>query len=333
MSANALNAALKRRRAEPPQPENEQEFVEAAYGRLFAPDQKIIHFPRRRRELPLDKIRPFFSAKIKFHLLPPEALSRFAEELRVNGLMVPIIVRPIPETDGYELLSGHNRVAAYRTLGYTTITADIEDADDKRALAIATATNLHRRNDYAPCELGWALRALIEEKAHQGYRSDLVQGEETSVRVGQKLEDARKEVSAAFGMSPTNVWRFVRLTFLPEALQDVVDQKRLSIDSGVVISQYTEEVQGQFYTIWEARNRKLPPRVAAYIKEHCPPPVATAAQISSAWDAAEEAWRQAKWAKSKISFDRKPFEPYLQKLGGEEKVEQLFLEFLKERAG
>ncbi len=332
MSASDLGKALKQRRVDPAPPD-EQEFVEAAYGRLFSPDKKIIRFPRRRKELPLDKLLPFFSAKIRFHLLAPPALERFAQELQRDGLLVPIIVRPVPGTDQYEILSGHNRVAAFKLLGYTSIIADIEEADDERALAIATATNLYRRSDYAPCELGWALRSLVEAKAHQGYRSDLVQGDGTSVRVGQKLEDARKEVAAAFGMSPTNTWRFIRLTFLSEELQDAVDQKRLAIDSGVVISQYDADSQERLRSVWASLNHKMPPRVASYIKEHCPPPSATIPQITTAWNAAEADWKQAQWEKSKISFDRKPLEPYLKKLGGEQALQGLFLEFLKERVG
>lgn len=82
-----------------------------------------------------------------------------ADDIAENGLIENIKVRP--SEHGYEILSGHNRVAACKMLGRKEITADIEFVDNARAVVIATVTNLQRRQSLLPSERGWAYRASL----------------------------------------------------------------------------------------------------------------------------------------------------------------------------
>ena len=88
--------------------------------------------------MPLDLLDPFSTADIGFRPYPPQKLEAFAEQLKEEGLMVRIIVRP--KANGrYEILAGHNRVGAARLAGWPTIAAEIVEADDIRAIVIATS--------------------------------------------------------------------------------------------------------------------------------------------------------------------------------------------------
>lgn len=123
------------------------------------------------RELPVDKLRPFFTTDIGFHPYPPEKLRAFAQQLLEQGLLERIIVRSIPCSDEYEILAGHNRTAAWRMAGHDTIPAEVVVANDARAIIIATATNLLRRQELTIIERGKAYKAMLDAKNRNGQRN------------------------------------------------------------------------------------------------------------------------------------------------------------------
>ena len=159
MSKPNIAATLRRRaeavsQIEPPSAAQsaEDQAYEVLFGGKLMPSQG-----RRAATLPIDQLHPFCTANIGFKPYSEENLRALADDIAVNGLIEAIKVRPI--ADGYEILSGHNRVAACKLLGWTEIPADIERVDDDRAIVIATVTNLQRRQGLLPSERGWAYRA------------------------------------------------------------------------------------------------------------------------------------------------------------------------------
>ena len=98
-------------------------------------------------ELPLDRAGLFFKGHW-LQTVPSLKLKAFAQQLQEEGLLIRIIVRRIPGTDRYEILAGHNRVEAAKISGWTRIGAEIVEADDVRAITIATVTNLIQRQDF-----------------------------------------------------------------------------------------------------------------------------------------------------------------------------------------
>lgn len=314
------------------------DFEAATYEKIFgkpttSPPKGLTIY----RKLPLDKLVSFFTYQIGFHLLTEQALELFADSLVTDGLLEPIIVRPVPGQDCYEILSGHNRVAAYRLKGIPDIMAEIVECSDERALNIATATNLQRRKDYSPLELGTAWRALVEAKAHQGYRSDLVHtsvhNEQGSAEASEVImEHARVEVANAYGISPATVWRYTRLTHLLPELAELVEKKKLAVVAGAIISEYDAQTQAEFLALWKNNGRKLQQEVVILIKDRCPVPTIAPLALENAYQ--EVRAQMASKPKGRtISFRRKPFEAYLSKLDDEQKLEELFLQFLKERVG
>jgi len=279
-------------------------------------------------DLPMDKLDSFFTADIGFRPYPPAKLEAFARQLAEEGVIERIIVRPIPNTDRYEILAGHNRVGAGKLNGWATIPAQIVEADDNRAVVIATATNLLRRDELTIIERGKAYRALLEAKRKQGYRSDLTSGDNR-----QKFL-AREVVAQFFGVTEYKIRTAVKLTYLIPALQDIVvnTPKQLNLACAELIADYDPTSQEAFLEMCSVEGYSLNKVAAKYIVNTCPPPSADRQALFSAWrEARAKAERRMMAPPKKISFERKQFQPYLDKLGSDKELERLFLEFLRER--
>lgn len=326
MAKTAMNDLLKKRMAATQQA-SELQMGEEAYEVLTqantpAPPVTIC-------DLPMDKLDSFFTADIGFRPYSPAKLEAFAKQLAEEGLLVRIIVRPIPNTDRYEILAGHNRVAAGKLNGWTTIPAEIVEADDDRAIVIATVTNLIQRDQLTIIERGKAYRALLEAKRKQGYRSDITSGDNR-----QKFL-AREVVAQFFGVTEYEIRKAVKLTYLIPELASILEAspKRLNLACADMMADYDPESQQAFIEM--CRNESYPINKAAmkYIASKCPPPSANRQDMYEAWrEARARAEKRLAAPPKKISFDRKQFAPYLDGRSDKE-IEALFLEFLRERAG
>ena len=120
------------------------------------------------RELPLSKLRIFFTVRIGFRLHDAAALKGLAEDIKENGLLQRIVVRPIGGTDEYEIIAGHNRVEAVRLNGEVTIPAEVVLLDDGAAIKLAIASNIPWRTRWMPSERAWAYRTYLGGKETKG---------------------------------------------------------------------------------------------------------------------------------------------------------------------
>ena len=325
-----MNTILKRRMAAAQQA-SELQASDEAYQQIFqrAPPSA----PSEICDLPLDKLDSFFTADIGFKPYSPAKLEAFAQQLQEEGLLVRIIVRRIPHSDRYEILAGHNRTAAARLVGWTKIAAEIVVADDARAISIATLTNLLQRQDLSIIERGKAYKALLEAKNRQGCRSDLADG--TSGENRQKYS-ARAIVAEFFGVSEYEIRKAIKLTRLIPELQTVLEDspQKLNLACADLIADYDPESQCAFVEMCGIEGYQLNKATVQRIVRSCPPPAADKQLIFAAWrEARAEADKRLSAPSKKISFDRKKFAPSLDKLGGDQEIEALFLEFLRERVG
>ena len=323
-----MNAILKRRMAATQQA-SELQASDKAYQQIFqcAPPPALSEIC----DLPLDKLDSFFTADIGFKPYSPAKLEAFAQQLQEEGLLVRIIVRRIPHSDRYEILAGHNRTAAARLVGWTKIAAEIVVADDARAISIATLTNLLQRQDLSIIERGKAYKALLEAKNRQGCRSDLADG--TSGENRQKYS-ARAIVAEFFGVSEYEIRKAIKLTRLIPELQTVLEDspQKLNLACADLIADYDPESQSAFVEMCGIEGYQLNKATVQRIVRRCPPPAADKQLIFAAWrEARAEADKRLSTPSKKISFDRKKFAPYLDKLGSDQEIEALFLEFLRER--
>ena len=279
------------------------------------------------RELPVDKLRPFFTTDIGFHPYSPEKLRAFSQQLLEQGLLERIIVRSIPDSDEYEILAGHNRTAAWHMAGHDTIPAEVVAANDARAIIIATATNLLRRQELTIIERGKAYKAMLEAKRRQGERTDL----RTSGENRQKFL-TREIVADFFGVTEYEIRKAVKLAGLIPPLADILenDPRHLPLSCADMIADYDEASQAAFVEMCRIEGYRLNKATLNHITQKCQPPTADKQAIYAAWREARAAANKKRSAPSKkITFDRRKFAPYLEQIDSHAELEEMFLEFLK----
>ena len=326
MASTKLDKLLKRR-MEDTQQSSERQFADDAYEQIFQKQASVT--TSRFCDLPIEKLRPFFTADIGFHPYPPSKLKAFSEQLAQDGLFERVIVRPI--SDGcYEVLAGHNRTNAGKLAGWETIPCEIVEADDERAITIAIATNLMRRQDLTIMERGRAYKTLLDTKNQQGYRSDKV----TSGDSRQKYS-ARQIVAEFFGVTEYEIRKAIKLTQLIPELAMILEQdpKKFNLACAELIADYDTLSQVAFVEMCKIEGYQLNKATVKHITTQCPPPSADRQAMFAAWrEARSIAEQRIKAPPKKISFDRRKFEPYLSGLNDDTEIEALFLEFLRMRA-
>ena len=343
MAKKPLDDLLKRRMSATQQA-SELQATDEAYAKLFreAPPAANVSIC----DLPLDKLSSFFTADIGFKPYTPYQLRAFADQLQEEGLMVRIIVRPIPETDCYEILAGHNRTAAARLAGWATIPAEVVEADDARAIVIATSTNLIQRQNLSIIERGKAYKALLDAKNRHGqWYAD---GNETFGENRQKFDgnehlksdgslryNARKLVAEFFNVTEYEIRKAIKLTYLIPELADIMERtpKQLNLACADMMADYDPESQQAFIEMCSIEGCPINKAAMKHIASKCPPPSANRQDMYAAWrEAQAQAEKRLAAPPKKISFNRKQFAPYLDGHSDKE-IEALFLEFLRERVG
>ena len=192
-------------------------------------------------DLEVAKIRPFKNHPFK--VVDDDKMQDLMESIRINGILSPVLVRPIGN-DTYEMVSGHRRMHAAMLLGMHAIPAIIREMTDDEAVVKMVDSNI-QREELLPSEKAFAYKMKMDAMRRQGVRSDLM-SEPTSNQIGWKLESADL-VSDEVGESKTQIRRFIRLTELIPELLDYVDQKRIQFTVAVEISYIDNEVQKWLY--------------------------------------------------------------------------------------
>ena len=319
-----------RKRMSATQQASEQQTGDAAYEQIF--QMPVPQTETQFRDVPICKLRPFFTADIGFHPYPHAKLEAFAEELKENGLYERILVRPIAGTDEFEILAGHNRTAAAKLAGWTDIPATVMTVNDQRAISIAIATNLLRRQDLTIIERGKAYKALLDARNRCGQRNAAVE----TFGDNRQRYNARKIVAEFFGVTEYEIRKAVKLAQLIPPLAEIVENepKKLNLACADLITDYDATTQAAFIEMCQIEDYALNRQTMVSIQAQCPPPSADQQAIYAAWREvrAKETQRVATPPK-KLSFDRKRFAPYLNKFKSDKEIEDLFLEFLRQRAG
>ncbi len=322
-----MNDMLKRRMTATQQA-SELQTSDIAYQQIFR--EKVPAPAAELCELPLDKLVSFFTADIGFRPYSKEKLAALAEQLQEDGLFVRIIARPT-NTEMYEILSGHNRVAAAKLAGWITIPAEVVEADDARAIVIATSTNLIQRQGLSVVERGKAYKALLDAKNRNGQRNAALE----TFGDNRQSYNARKLVAEFFGVTEYEIRKAVKLTQLIPELSDILENspKQLNLACADLIADYDAESQKAFIEICSIEGYQINKAAMQHIVRKCPPPAADSQAVFSAWrEARTMAEKRMAAPPKKISFDRRQLAPYLDKFSSDKEIEKLFLEFLQERA-
>lgn len=200
--------------------------------------------------IPIDKITDFKGHP--FHVTMDEDMAKLIDSIKENDMLMPALVRP-KEDGTYEMISGHRRKFALSQLGRKEMNVIVRNLDDDQATILMVDSNIQRENIY-PSERGYAYKMRLEAMKHQGksvkeFNGDIgtVYEKTTSCQVGTKL---RSDVALAdtTEFSARQVQRFIRLTYLVEPLQKMVDGRheneiKIAFNPAVELSYLTKSEQ------------------------------------------------------------------------------------------
>ena len=201
--------------------------------------------------LPLDQLHPF--PDHPFKLYSEDRMLEMTESVRQSGVLTPILVRPVKDGDGFEIISGHNRVEAAKRAGLSEVPGTIREMDNETAIIAMIDSNLRQREKLQPSEKAFAFKMKLDAIKRQGQRTDL-----TSRQVVGKLENAAR-VGEEVGESGRQIQRFIRLTELIPPLLDMVDENKLAFNPAVAISYLNVEQQCWLMEIMEKEELLLIP--------------------------------------------------------------------------
>ena len=183
----------------------------------------------RVNNIPLDELHPFKNHPFK--ILNNEEMERMIESIRKVGAITPVLARPLPD-GGYELISGHRRLAACQVLGIETMPVIVREMSDDEAVIAMVDANLQRET-ILPSEKAFAYKMKLEAVKHQGV---------TSRQVGEKLLSVT-QVSRDSDDSERQIQRYIRLTYLIPELLSMVDDNKIAFNPAVEISYLDREEQ------------------------------------------------------------------------------------------
>ena len=177
----------------------------------------------RVKEIPLNELHPFRDHPFKIQ--NDEEMKRLIESVQKFGTLTPALARPMPE-GGYELISGHRRLAACQVLGIETMPIIVRDMTDDEAVIAMVDANLQREH-ILPSEKAFAYKMKLDAIKHQGIASS---------QLGTRLIRSDEKVAMDAGESRNQVQRYIRLTYLIPELLEMVDENKIAFNPAVEIS-------------------------------------------------------------------------------------------------
>lgn len=210
------------------------------------------------------KIVPFHNHP--FRLYEGKRIDDMVESIREHGILIPVIVQKI--TDGYEMLSGHNRWNAAKIAGIKEIPAIIkENLNEREAYVYVIETNMLQRSfdDLLPSEKAAVLTERYEKVMCQGRRNDIL--EEIAMLNGVDMPEtcghdvhkskSRDSIEEDYGMTGRNITRYMRLNQTTDQIKKMVDDGEMAMVTAVELSYLSEEEQKQVCSVMEEHGGKI----------------------------------------------------------------------------
>ena len=197
--------------------------------------------------IPIAKLHPFEGHPYK--VLDNEEMEMLTESVQNEGVLSPLIVRPLEGTDGYEVISGHRRLHAAQRAGLSKVPAIVYEISREEAAIMLVDSNLHREH-ILPSEKAFAYKLKMEALKHRGI---------TCGQVGHKSRDALTDDD-----SGRQVQRYIRLTHLIPELLQLVDDGKIALTPAVELSYLPEKAQT--YLLEEMRRNDCSPSLSQAIR-------------------------------------------------------------------
>ena len=210
--------------------------------------------------IPLDVLDPWTDENGNpqpFRAYTPAQMTDLAENIRQNGVITAIRVRP--RNGRYQIIAGHNRAEAAKMAGLSVIPAIVEDLDDNQAVIVLVDSNLKQRERILPSEKAFAYREKLKALKRQGTRSDLTSGQVVQKWSRDKMADESSD-------SGRQIQRYIRLTELVPPLLERVDTGKLGMTPAVELSYLPKEAQTQLSLILSESNSRVSKGAACQLR-------------------------------------------------------------------
>lgn len=182
----------------------------------------------KQTNIAVSKLHPFENNP--YQVRDDAEMDALIESIQKNGILTPLIVSPIEDTDEYEVISGHRRLHAAQKAGITEVPALIYALDRDAAAIAVVDSNLHREH-ILPSEKAFAYKLKMEALSHQG----------TSRQLGEKWSVS--QISESANESERQIHRYIRLTYLISEFLEKMDNNEIALSVGVELSFLDEQSQ------------------------------------------------------------------------------------------
>lgn len=204
------------------------------YDELFMSTEERIDAKKPKvDELPLDELKPF--KEHPFKVMEDEEMERLKESIRESGVLIPALARPTE--NGYELISGHRRLAACRALGMSTMPVIVRNLTDEEAIITMVDSNLQREH-ILPSEKAFAYKMKYDALKHQGRTSGQLGPKWSITEIAESTSDSERQIK-----------RYIRLTNLIPDILKLVDEGRIALTPAVELSYLNSHEQNTLYQI------------------------------------------------------------------------------------
>ena len=191
-------------------------------------------------EISILDLRPFKDHP--FRVKEDEEMEQLKKSIHESGVLVPALARPVE--DGYELISGHRRMAACAALGLETMPVIVRKMTDEEAVIAMVDSNLQREH-LLPSEKAFAYKMKMEALKHKAGRP-----EKNLSQIATNIDTAA-EIGKSAGESRDQVFCYIRLTNLIPEILKMVDEERIALTPAVELSYLERPEQTALYRIME----------------------------------------------------------------------------------
>lgn len=183
----------------------------------------------KQTNIAVSKLRPFENNP--YQVRDDAEMNTLIESIQTQGILSPLIVRPIENTDEYEVISGHRRLHAAQKAGITEVPALIYALDRDSAAIAVVDSNLHREH-ILPSEKAFAYKLKYEALKHQGTSCQVGTKSRTDEQIAENATDSARQIQ-----------RYIRLTYLIPEFLEKMDRNEIALSVGVELSFLDESSQ------------------------------------------------------------------------------------------
>lgn len=198
-----------------------------------------------------------------FNLYKEAKKNEVMESIKINGIMQPLIVRPLGDNGDYQIIAGHNRRNCAKEIGIKRLPCIVkENLTDDEAIIYLIDTNLCTRDNISTMERARAYRLKYDTYKKGNIKATIIDEVEKD-----NLGTVRATIIKEEKMSNGNVQRYLRLTYLIPELQQLIEEGKISKKAGEQISFLPEQEQTLLSRIINAKRIKMTEQIAKRIRK------------------------------------------------------------------